>query len=177
MFFISWCVVHWHQSLLLPSLVAASGRVITVSSGGMYSASLPADGQLEMPADAHNGVTQCVPLLPTLPSSVLCHSLRMQADVGIYVCVGIAGCHLSSWWFLGVLGRYAIAKRAQVTLNEMWAVREPRVGFYAMHPGACVHPGTGRVCTLVQGWGACMCRGAGACAQHTALQGAAAIAR
>ena len=76
--------------------------------------------------------------------TVLCLSLRMQADVGIYVCVGIAGCHLSSWWFLGVLGRYAIAKRAQVTLNEMWAVREPRVGFYAMHPGACVH-------TLVQG--------------------------
>jgi NAD(P)-dependent dehydrogenase (short-subunit alcohol dehydrogenase family) len=30
---------------------------------------------------------------------------------------------------------YARAKRAQVALVEMWAAREPAIGFYAMHPG------------------------------------------
>jgi NAD(P)-dependent dehydrogenase (short-subunit alcohol dehydrogenase family) len=37
--------------------------------------------------------------------------------------------------------QYAIAKRAQVTLNEIWAVREPRVHFHAMHPGWADTPG------------------------------------
>ncbi len=30
---------------------------------------------------------------------------------------------------------YALAKRAQVVLTEIWAEREPTIGFYAMHPG------------------------------------------
>jgi NAD(P)-dependent dehydrogenase (short-subunit alcohol dehydrogenase family) len=37
--------------------------------------------------------------------------------------------------------QYAIAKRMQVTLNEMWAVREPQVLFAAMHPGWADTPG------------------------------------
>ena len=60
---------------------AAPGRVITMSSGGMYTAALTVDG-LQMTADEYNGSKQ-----------------------------------------------YALAKRAQVTLNEMWAQRvEPAVG-------------------------------------------------
>lgn len=37
--------------------------------------------------------------------------------------------------------QYAIAKRAQVTLNEMWSVVEPDVVFAAMHPGWADTPG------------------------------------
>jgi hypothetical protein len=37
--------------------------------------------------------------------------------------------------------QYAIAKRVQVTLNEMWAIREPQVSFAAMHPGWADTPG------------------------------------
>ena len=37
--------------------------------------------------------------------------------------------------------QYAIAKRAQVTLNEMWADREPAVHFHCMHPGWADTPG------------------------------------
>jgi len=37
--------------------------------------------------------------------------------------------------------QYAIAKRAQVTLNEMWAAAEPAVHFAAMHPGWADTPG------------------------------------
>jgi NAD(P)-dependent dehydrogenase (short-subunit alcohol dehydrogenase family) len=37
--------------------------------------------------------------------------------------------------------QYAIAKRAQVTLNEMWAEREPAVHFHCMHPGWADTPG------------------------------------
>lgn len=37
--------------------------------------------------------------------------------------------------------QYAIAKRVQVTLNEMWAVRHPEVTFAAMHPGWADTPG------------------------------------
>lgn len=37
--------------------------------------------------------------------------------------------------------QYAIAKRAQVTLNEMWAAAEPSVHFAAMHPGWADTPG------------------------------------
>jgi NAD(P)-dependent dehydrogenase (short-subunit alcohol dehydrogenase family) len=84
-------------SQLLPQLRAGHGRVITVSSGGMYSASLPHLGQggsLEMPSEKFDGTRQ-----------------------------------------------YALAKRAQVTLNEMWAVKEPGVDFYAMHPGWADTPG------------------------------------
>jgi NAD(P)-dependent dehydrogenase (short-subunit alcohol dehydrogenase family) len=81
--------------LLLPRLrAAAPGRVITVSSGGMYASPLRVE-HLQMGAD-YNGTEQ-----------------------------------------------YARAKRAQVTLNEMWAQRVPAtdVVFHAMHPGWADTPG------------------------------------
>ncbi len=86
------------HSLLTP-LAAANGRVITVSSGGMYATGLPDFDRghgLELPDAKYDGTRQ-----------------------------------------------YAIAKRAQVTLNEMWAgdgsVRG--VAFHAMHPGWADTPG------------------------------------
>jgi NAD(P)-dependent dehydrogenase (short-subunit alcohol dehydrogenase family) len=82
-------------TLLLPLL--NGGRVVTVSSGGMYTSALPAldKGEtLEMPAQKYGGSKQ-----------------------------------------------YAIAKRAQVTLNEMWAAREPQIKFVSMHPGWADTPG------------------------------------
>ena len=88
---------HLLTTILLPNLIAAQGRVVTVSSGGMYSAELPnIDGKrsLEMRADRYNGSKQ-----------------------------------------------YAIAKRAQVTLNEIWATKERAVHFDAMHPGWADTPG------------------------------------
>ncbi len=88
---------HLLTTILLPNLIAAQGRVVTVSSGGMYSAELPnIDGKrsLEMRADSYNGSKQ-----------------------------------------------YAIAKRAQVTLNEIWATKERAVHFDAMHPGWADTPG------------------------------------
>lgn len=84
-------------SILLPSLRAAHGRVVTVSSGGMYAATLSRlheGASLEMSAAKYDGTKQ-----------------------------------------------YAIAKRAQVTLNEVWAQREPSVQFHAMHPGWSDTPG------------------------------------
>lgn len=83
-------------SLLLESLRAARpGRVLTMSSGGMYAAPLTVSGLELGPAD-YNGTQQ-----------------------------------------------YALAKRAQVTLNEMWAERIPAtdVVFHAMHPGWADTPG------------------------------------
>jgi NAD(P)-dependent dehydrogenase (short-subunit alcohol dehydrogenase family) len=82
-------------SLLLPALRRAEpGRVLTVSSGGMYATRLTVD-HLEM-GDDYRGVEQ-----------------------------------------------YARAKRAQVTLNEMWAQRiaPSEVVFHAMHPGWADTPG------------------------------------
>ncbi len=82
--------------LLLERLEAsAPARVITMSSGGMYSAELTVDG-LQMHADDYKGSKQ-----------------------------------------------YALAKRAQVTLNEMWADRVDRrsVVFHSMHPGWADTPG------------------------------------
>ena len=82
-------------TLLLPLM--NGGRVVTVSSGGMYSSGLPAFNKgetLEMPAHKYGGSKQ-----------------------------------------------YAIAKRAQVTLNEMWATREPQTEFVSMHPGWADTPG------------------------------------
>ena len=82
-------------TLLLPLL--NGGRVVTVSSGGMYTSALPVfdNGEtLEMPAHKYGGSKQ-----------------------------------------------YAIAKRAQVTLTEMWAAREPRTEFVSMHPGWADTPG------------------------------------
>jgi NAD(P)-dependent dehydrogenase (short-subunit alcohol dehydrogenase family) len=82
-------------SLLLPLLVG--GRVVTVSSGGMYTSPLPIfdNGEtLEMPTHKYGGSKQ-----------------------------------------------YAIAKRAQVTLTEMWATREPHTEFVSMHPGWADTPG------------------------------------
>ena len=78
--------------LMLGSLGDGS-RVITMSSGGMYSVPLTVGG-IEMDEDAYRGPTQ-----------------------------------------------YAIAKRSQVTLNEMWAERVPHVRFHAMHPGWADTPG------------------------------------
>lgn len=37
--------------------------------------------------------------------------------------------------------QYAIAKRAQVTLNEMWAEKFPDISFHALHPGWVDTPG------------------------------------
>lgn len=81
---------------LLPSLRAARpGRVITMSSGGMYTAPLTVE-HLQMDAASYRGTEQ-----------------------------------------------YALAKRAQVTLNEMWAERvaPDEVVFHAMHPGWADTPG------------------------------------
>jgi dehydrogenase/reductase SDR family protein 12 len=86
---------HLLTSLLLPQLRAAGpGRVITMSSGGMYASPLRVS-DLQM-GDDYRGSEQ-----------------------------------------------YARAKRAQVTLNEMWAVRvSPHdVVFHAMHPGWADTPG------------------------------------
>lgn len=83
-------------SLLLDRLAETEGsRVITMSSGGMYTAGLTVE-QIEMPADDYSGTEQ-----------------------------------------------YARAKRAQVTLNEMWAERcgERGISFQAMHPGWADTPG------------------------------------
>ncbi len=88
---------HLLTTVLLANLVATQGRVVTVSSGGMYSAELPnIDGKrtLEMRTEIYNGSKQ-----------------------------------------------YAIAKRAQVTLNEMWATKERSVHFDSMHPGWADTPG------------------------------------
>lgn len=88
---------HLMTTMLLPALRAANGRVITVSSGGMYAATVPniAGGQSpEMSPESYDGTRQ-----------------------------------------------YAIAKRMQVTLNEMWAAREHGVSFAAMHPGWADTPG------------------------------------
>jgi len=83
-------------SLLLERLrKSAPGRVITVSSGGMYTAS-PTVAGLQMDAHSYNGTKQ-----------------------------------------------YALAKRAQVTLNELWAewVADRSVVFHCMHPGWADTPG------------------------------------
>ena len=37
--------------------------------------------------------------------------------------------------------QYAIAKRMQVTLNELWAARTPKIAFHSMHPGWADTPG------------------------------------
>ena len=83
-------------SLLLDSLrAAAPGRVVTMSSGGMYATGLTVD-HLQMSQAEYGGAEQ-----------------------------------------------YARAKRAQVTLNEMWAERvDPsEVVFHAVHPGWADTPG------------------------------------
>ncbi|MFN8024481.1 MAG: SDR family NAD(P)-dependent oxidoreductase [Acidimicrobiales bacterium] len=82
-------------SLLVPQLTAAHGRVLTVSSGGMYTSNLEVE-RLEMDEHAYRGAEQ-----------------------------------------------YARAKRAQVTLNEMWAERLEPAGVvcHAMHPGWADTPG------------------------------------
>lgn len=83
-------------TLLLDRLAQSSpSRVLTMSSGGMYTAGLTVS-QLEMSADDYKGAEQ-----------------------------------------------YARAKRAQVTLNEMWAERfgDRGIHFHAMHPGWADTPG------------------------------------
>jgi dehydrogenase/reductase SDR family protein 12 len=83
-------------SLLLDLLGEGDGgRVITMASGGMYTATLDV-GQLQMGTDDYRGAEQ-----------------------------------------------YARAKRAQVTLNELWAghVDSCNVVFHAMHPGWVDTPG------------------------------------
>lgn len=82
-------------SLLMPNLTAAGGRVVTMSSGGMYTAGLTVK-RLQMSAENYSGTKQ-----------------------------------------------YARAKRAQVTLTEMWAQRhgDSGVAFHALHPGWVDTPG------------------------------------
>lgn len=88
---------HLMTRILLDAVASSGGRVVTVSSGGMYSAALPSSPRL---ADESN-------------------DLR-----------GFDGTR-----------QYAVAKRMQVTLNEMWAERQPAVWFAAMHPGWADTPG------------------------------------
>lgn len=88
---------HLMTSILVKPLRNGRGRVVTVSSGGMYAVGVPDCGNgstPEMPVDSWNGTRQ-----------------------------------------------YAIAKRAQVVLNEEWSRREPEVFFAAMHPGWADTPG------------------------------------
>jgi dehydrogenase/reductase SDR family protein 12 len=82
--------------LTFPLLQESPGaRVITMSSGGMYTAPLLVE-DLEMASEDYSGVRQ-----------------------------------------------YALAKRAQVTLNELWAehYRDSSVSFHALHPGWADTPG------------------------------------
>lgn len=88
---------HLMTRVLLDRLAASGGRVVTVSSGGMYSAALPSSPSL---VDGSN-------------------DLR-----------GFDGTR-----------QYAVAKRMQVTLNEMWAREAPDVWFASMHPGWADTPG------------------------------------
>ena len=82
-------------TMLRDVLRAANGRVVTVSSGGMYAANLPTVQDEKCPeVRPYNGSRQ-----------------------------------------------YALAKRMQVTLNEMWAREEPAIEFVAMHPGWADTPG------------------------------------
>ena len=86
-------------TLLLDRLIESGpSRVLTMSSGGMYSSGLTVN-KLEMPADDYSGTEQ-----------------------------------------------YARVKRAQVTLNEMWAERfgGKNVHFHALHPGWADTPGVDR---------------------------------
>ena len=86
-------------TLLLDRLIESGpSRVLTMSSGGMYSSGLTVN-KLEMPADDYSGTEQ-----------------------------------------------YARAKRAQVTLTEMWAERFGGKGvhFHALHPGWADTPGVDR---------------------------------
>ena len=88
---------HLMTTMLRDVLRAANGRVVTVSSGGMYTTALPqlhTGESVEMPISKYNGTRQ-----------------------------------------------YAYAKRAQVTLNELWAHKEPNIEFVAMHPGWADTPG------------------------------------
>ena len=83
-------------SLLLDRLAeSGQSRVLTMSSGGMYTAGLTVS-KLEMAPESYRGTEQ-----------------------------------------------YARAKRAQVTLNEMWAERHGHLGihFHALHPGWADTPG------------------------------------
>lgn len=86
-------------SLLLGALdgrrSAQPGRVLTMTSGGMYAAPLEVD-RLQMTPDRYDGTRQ-----------------------------------------------YALAKRAQVVLNEMWAARTDPAStvFHAVHPGWADTPG------------------------------------
>lgn len=87
---------HAMTTALLPALQAAKpGRVLTMSSGGMYSAPLSITG-LQMSEERYKGAEQ-----------------------------------------------YARAKRAQVTLTELWADRvDPaEVVFHSLHPGWADTPG------------------------------------
>jgi NAD(P)-dependent dehydrogenase (short-subunit alcohol dehydrogenase family) len=81
--------------LLGPLCRSAPGRVVTVSSGGMYASGLTVS-ELQMSENDYGGSEQ-----------------------------------------------YARAKRAQVTLNEMWAERTAGTGvrFHALHPGWADTPG------------------------------------
>lgn len=78
---------------LLLDRLAPGSRVLTMSSGGMYTVPLTVKG-IEMDSESYRGATQ-----------------------------------------------YAIAKRSQVTLNEMWSQRHPEIHFHAMHPGWADTPG------------------------------------
>lgn len=83
-------------SLLLDALSAGdTGRVLTMASGGMYTAPLTVEG-IEMSGSEYAGSRQ-----------------------------------------------YALAKRAQVTLNELWAAAVVRseIVFHALHPGWADTPG------------------------------------
>ena len=80
--------------LLLDLLESTPGsRVLTMSSGGMYTVG-PSVSGLQMDEASYRGAQQ-----------------------------------------------YALAKRAQVTLNEMWADRVPCARFHALHPGWADTPG------------------------------------
>lgn len=88
---------HLMTTMLLPRLGGSRGRVVTVASGGMYTADLPhfeRGDSPEMHGEAYDGARQ-----------------------------------------------YAVAKRAQVTLAAMWALREPGITWASMHPGWADTPG------------------------------------
>ncbi len=76
-------------------MTPAAARVLTMSSGGMYTQPLKVDA-LQMSEESYQGAQQ-----------------------------------------------YALAKRAQVILNQMWATRVPadKVVFHALHPGWVSTPG------------------------------------
>jgi len=85
---------------------------------------------------------------PFLMTTLLLDQLRRadgrvitMASGGLYSTgLRVEGLEMSEADYKGT-EQYSRAKRAQVTLNEMWAESEPEIAFHALHPGWADTPG------------------------------------